>query len=182
VLELKELLDWFHITMKFKNIAVSEFNKDLFERAKWSIWHGDLVGAAFKLTALFGKTKKTKDKKRILKLRNYLINNYYKITNYSERKRDGIIFTSNMAEATVETLINRRCKGKPHMKWSRDGVHPLLQIRAEIESNDWCMNYENYILGAHAKTASFTQIIYASYYSFEQALRLSRTIYNTSHY
>jgi len=150
---IERILDWFHITMKFKNIAVSELNKDLFERAKWSIWHGDLVGAAFKLTELFGKTKKTKDKKRILKLRNYLINNYDKITNYSERKRDGLIFTSNMAEATVETLINRRCKGKQHMKWSRDGVHPLLQIRAEIESNDWCMNYENYILGAHAKTA-----------------------------
>jgi len=150
---IERILDWFHITMKFKNIAVSETNKDLFERAKWSIWHGDLVGAAFKLTELFGKTKNLKNKKRILKLRNYLINNFDKIVNYSERERNNKIFTSNIAECAVESLINQRFKGKQHMRWSREGVHPLLQIRAEIASSEWAVNYENYILGAYAKVA-----------------------------
>jgi hypothetical protein len=39
------------------------------------------------------------------------------------------------------------------MIWSKEGVHPLLQIRVEDASNDWCINYENYILGAYGKTA-----------------------------
>ena len=147
------ILDWFHITMKFENISVSKENDDLFERAKWSLWHGDLVGAVLKLCELYDKTRDLKNKIRIKKLRNYLINNFDKIVDYSERKNAGLVFTSQMAESTVESLINQRCKGKQHMKWSREGVHPLLQIRAEIASNDWCINYENYILGAYAKTA-----------------------------
>lgn len=33
-----------------------------------------------------------------------------------------------MAECTVKSLINQRCKGKQHMRWTREGVHSILQI------------------------------------------------------
>ena len=147
------ILDWFHITMKFENISVSRNNKDIFERARWSLWHGDLVGCVLKLHEVYEKTKDSKNKNRLKKLKYYLVNNFDKIIDYSERKRKGLIFTSQMAESTIESLINQRCKGKQHMKWSRKGVHSLLQIRAETASNDWELNYESYILGAYAKTA-----------------------------
>ena len=139
--------------MKFENISVSKANKDIFERAKWSLWHGDLVGCVLKLHEVYEKTKDTKNKNRLKKLKYYLVRNFDKIVDYSERKRKSLVFTSQIAESTVESLINQRCKGKQHMKWSREGVHPLLQIRAEIASNDWCLNFEKYILGAYAKTA-----------------------------
>lgn len=56
-----------------------------------------------------------------------------------------LIFTSQMAESTVESLINQRCKGQQHMRWSREGLHALLQVRAAICSNDWSAICEQHI-------------------------------------
>ena len=61
-----------------------------------------------------------------------------------------------MAESTVESLINQRCKGHQHMRWTRDGVHKLLQIRAYITSNDWCKGWLNKIMGAMYKSSPLT--------------------------
>ena len=69
--------------------------------------------------------------------KNYIHNNQSKIVNYADRQARGLPFTSNLAESTVESLINQRCKGQQHMRWSRDGLDPILQIRAAIASNDW---------------------------------------------
>lgn len=56
----------------------------------------------------------------------YIENNARFIVNYQKRQEDGLIFTSQMAEYTVEILIHQRCKGKQHMRWSREGLHALL--------------------------------------------------------
>jgi len=37
------------------------------------------------------------------------------------------------------------------MQWSRAGAHPILQIRASIASNEWCLNWEKYVVGAYQK-------------------------------
>ena len=42
------------------------------------------------------------------------------------------VYTSNLAESTVNTLINDRQKGKQKMLWGRDGAHNVLQIRASV--------------------------------------------------
>lgn len=34
----------------------------------------------------------------------------------------------------------------------REGVHPLLQVRASIASNDWCVDWQEKILGAMTNT------------------------------
>ncbi len=39
------------------------------------------------------------------------------------------------------------------MQWSREGVQPILQIRAASSSNDWNKNWEKYILNAYLKAA-----------------------------
>ena len=64
-----------------------------------------------------------------------------------------MVFSSNVAESNVESLINQRCKGKQHMQWSRDGAHPILQIRAAANSKDWGENWEQYVLEAYKKAA-----------------------------
>ena len=79
------------------------------------------------------------------KLNAYIKNNTAKIVNYSERQKNGFVFTSNLAESTVESLINQRCKGQQHMGWSREGLDPILQIRAAIASNDWEQNWRTVI-------------------------------------
>ncbi|WP_250311928.1 hypothetical protein [Rickettsia endosymbiont of Oedothorax gibbosus] len=67
---------------------------------------------------------------------------------YSTRKDQGLIFTSNLAESTVESLINQRCKGQQHMRWSREGLNPILQLRSIIHSNDWSSKWKTAVLNA----------------------------------
>ena len=93
-------------------------------------------------------TPSEKMKDRLTKLQSYLINNKTYLVNYSERYKSGKVIGSSLAESNVESLINKRCKGKQHMKWSREGVHPLLQVRASCASNDWVCFGANYVLNA----------------------------------
>ena len=75
-------------------------------------------------------------------------NNQNKIVDYSKRSNEGLVFTSNLAESTVESLINQRCKGQQHMRWSRDGLNPVLQLRAAIHSDDWSSKWLGAVLNA----------------------------------
>ena len=47
-----------------------------------------------------------------------------------------------------ESLINQRCKGQQHMRWSGEGLEPLLQLRAAIGSNDWDKIWKTAVMNA----------------------------------
>lgn len=133
------ILDWFHVGMKFKNYssAVPEEHKELYDHIKWNLWHGN----ADKALQRFDELKNLIDDRAALtklnKLYIYIENNKAGIVNYEARKNSSLIFTSNLAESTVNTLINERQKGKQKMLWTRDGAHNVLQIRASINSKSW---------------------------------------------
>jgi hypothetical protein len=150
------ILDWFHIAMKFKNIALPKTQKTILEKAKWCLWHGKVDIAVNKLETLIIKIKNPSRINKLSKLKNYLINNKKYIVDYGSRKNNNQPFTSHMAESTVESLINQRCKGHQHMRWTRDGAHKLLQARAYITSNDWCNGWLNKIMGAMYKSSPLT--------------------------
>lgn len=75
------------------------------------------------------------------------------LINYAKRYNSGKIISSSIAESNIETLINKRCKGKQHVKWSRYEVHPLLQIRATGASKDWNYFGSQYALNAVTQSA-----------------------------
>ena len=152
---ITSILDWFHIAMKFQNIGKLKSKRlnELLESAKWSVWHGNTELFNERINELIGQVSNAKLLKKLRKLKQYISNNESKIIDYNARKSQNLIFTSNLAECTVESLINQRCKGKQHMQWSREGVQPILQIRGASASNDWQLNWEKYILGAYQKAA-----------------------------
>jgi hypothetical protein len=142
------ILDWFHLAMKFQNIALPQDLKEKLMRIKWHLWRGDTDNAMVKLDTLLELTTEEKHQDRIQKLKTYINNNKDKIVDYSQREKDELVFTSNLAESTVESLINQRCKGHQHMRWSRDGLNPVLQLRASIHSNDWDNKWKTAVLNA----------------------------------
>ena len=130
------ILDWFHIAMKIENISLPNKLKQKLIRIKWHLWRGNVENALTRLEQLIESAQDQKHCTRIKKFFTYISNNRAKIVNYKVRKKSGLVFTSQLAESTVESLINRRCKGHQHMRWSREGLNPLLQLRAAINSKD----------------------------------------------
>ena len=138
------ILDWFHIAMKFQNISIPEIGKELLQSTKWNLWHNNCDKALERLKELMEIETIAADKPLYLKLSRlstYISNNKDGIVNYEERKNKGLVFTSNLAESAVNTLINERQKGKQKMLWGREGAHNILQIRAAVRSNSWEDNW-----------------------------------------
>lgn len=115
---------------------------------KWYLWRGDVDNAVIRFDEIMNLTKEEKHYDRIQKLSQYVSNNKERIVDYSQREKEGLVFTSNLAESTVESLINQRCKGQQHMRWSREGLNPVLQLRATIHSNDWSDKWRTAVLNA----------------------------------
>lgn len=145
---IERILDWHHIAMKFQNTRLGE--EELNERlsgAKWYLWNGLPEKAIERLQSIRDTLKDDQKKQdKVQMLLTYIENNANFIANYQKRQDAGLIFTSQMAESTVESLINQRCKGQQHMRWSREGLHALLQVRAAVNSDDWndtCINHIN---------------------------------------
>ena len=147
------LLDWFHMSMKFKNVGIPFENKELFERAKWNLWHGKPAESLALLDDLSCLITDSSLITKIEKLRTYINNNQNYIVNYDERKRKGLVFTSNEAEATVNTLINDRQKGKQKMLWTREGAHNVLQIKSSVFSGSWTKDWKKLERKAYKKAA-----------------------------
>jgi hypothetical protein len=104
------------------------------------LWRGNIKHALKRLNQLIELASQEKHISRIKKFMTYIINNTERIVDYRLRKQQKLVFTSNLAESTVESLINRRCKGHQPMRWSREGLNPILQLRAAINSESACSN------------------------------------------
>ena len=143
--------------MKFQNISLSKLLEEKLEKIKWCVWHGLSDDAFDRLNEIIPKITNEKMQSRVIKLKNYLVNNKKHLVNYAERYKNGKLISSSVAESNVESLINQRCKGQKHMKWTREGVHPLLQIRAAIASNDWNIYGDAYVLNATTQAAQRSQ-------------------------
>ena len=145
---IDRILDWFHLSMKIQNIGLPEALKQKLIHIKWHLWRGNSERGLKRLDALIPLCSGI-SAERLKKLKTYITNNATKIINYRERQKQGLPFTSNLAESTVESLINQRCKGQQHMRWSREGLDPILQIRAAIASNDWDQNWRTAVSSIH---------------------------------
>ena len=139
---ITKILDWFHIGKKFKNTqsVIPEELKDNFDKAKWCLWHGDPEKSLSKLEEI--KSGLDDGKRKISTLITYIRSNTKNIVNYQKREAAGLSFTSNIAESTVNNLINTRQKNDGRMQWSREGAHTVLQIRSSVQSKTWENDWE----------------------------------------
>ena len=149
VKKVTRILDWFHLGMKFQNLSLSNAKiQTLAKDAKWYLWRGKSDKALERLEDIKVQVTQPKEKKKITALITYIQSNRHAIVNYEKRQTEGLIFTSQLAESTVESLINQRCKRQQHMRWTRAGLQPLMEIRALIASNDWHYHWEEIVCGA----------------------------------
>ena len=147
--KLECILDWFHIAKKFEPVikSSSKTTSKLLKEVKSSLWAGKIDDALGLLKALKSDTT-NENKSKINGLYLYINSNKEFITNYSSRAKNQLPYTSQVAESTVEHLINDRHKRSQKMQWSRKGAHHVLQIRASMASHQWVLEWQDAIFDA----------------------------------
>jgi hypothetical protein len=109
------------------------------ERLKWSLWHGNLSKARYKIEdieSLIDNFEETYPKfkpllKAVEEFRTYIVNNAHLIPNYGERYRHGEAITTGFVESTVNQVVSKRFCKKQQMQWGKRGAHLLLQTRVK---------------------------------------------------
>lgn len=140
--KIVKILDWFHIRQAYdKAMSALPDYKDELQSSKYKVWHGLKKDSTKKLANLIEVLKQNEVPEtkidKVIFIKNYLTNNSDKIVNYMKRKNKGLPYTSNVAEATVESQINVRFKRKQKMQWSRENAHNVLQLRTTVASDEW---------------------------------------------
>jgi hypothetical protein len=72
---------------------------------------------------------------RCTELRAYIANNTDALIDYGQRYRAGKPVSSSRAESTVNQLVNARMNKRQQMRWSPQGAHRVLQVRAAVLDN-----------------------------------------------
>ena len=109
------------------------------DAAKQELWFGRPSEALTILDDLKSQLTVKQQIKKVINLSNYIEDNKSHIVNYDNRKKEELVFTSHVAESTVEHYASARFKKRQKMQWKRDNVHGILQIRASMISGDWEM-------------------------------------------
>ena len=119
--------------------TLGEEIRDKIERLKWSLWHGNLYKARYKIDdieSLIYNFEETYPKfkpllKAVEEFRTYIMNNAHLIPNYGERYRNGEAIATGFVESTVNQVVSKRFCKKQQMQWSKRGAHLLLQTRVK---------------------------------------------------
>lgn len=135
---ITNILDWFHIAKKFKEreSIISAEQKAAYDKAKWNLWHGRPITAIIRLNQVKELMTDVITLEKLKELIGYIENNEKNIVNYHIRKIKQLPFTSQLAETSVNSVINERQKNKK-MQWTRAGANNILQIRTSMYSNNW---------------------------------------------
>jgi hypothetical protein len=151
------IVDWFHIAMKFRaaQLTAQGMREQLphdweaismrLDRAKWRLWHGRARSAIEAISSLpeFIADRCTTDSvdgstllRNIDKLQTYLESNERYRVNYGRRYRTGLPISSAPAESAVNQLVSARMAKERQMRWSDEGAHALVQVRAAVLNGD----------------------------------------------
>jgi hypothetical protein len=162
--EAEHILDWWHVTQRLT--VLDQYGKglvhcdsvlgasirDKIERLKWSLWHGNLYKAFYKIDdieSLIYNFEETYPKfKQLLQaieeFRTYIRNNAHLIPNYGERYRNGEVITTSFVESTVNQVVSKRFCKRQQMQWSKRGAHLLLQARVKTLDRDWASVFKRW--------------------------------------
>jgi len=136
--EITKVLDWFHIAKKFKEyeFKITDELRPLYDKAKWHLWHGRPSTAIIRLQQVQRSLANKEAGLAINKLIKYIDNNQDAIVNYHMRQNRHLPYSSQLAESSVNSIINERQKNNK-MQWTRNGAHNILQIRTSLFSKKW---------------------------------------------
>jgi len=141
--DITKILDWFHIGKKFKEreSSIPVELRILYNKGKWHLWHGHPKTGIMRLKQLTEKLFDNEAIKKVEELIQYIIHNEDNIVNYHSRRIQKLPYSSQLAESSVNCIINDRQKHKK-MRWGRSGAYNILQIRTSLFSKTWQQDWD----------------------------------------
>lgn len=133
------ILDWFHIAKYFKNVEnkLPKNEIESLQASKKYLWNGEVNLCLLALSAIKENVSRSGGIDKLDGLITYIENNKEHIANYEDRANNGLPYSSQVAESTVEHYASARLKKSQKAQWSRQSAHWILQIRGAVISNEW---------------------------------------------
>ena len=149
------ILDWFHVAMRttqlsqaIKGLAadpplegdspnrIEDCLREL-RRAKAYLWHGSPHRALRTLEDLTWDIGTESPRaialqEKLDEFMNYITTNVEAIPNYADRHRHGEPIATGFVESAVNQVVSKRLVKKQQMRWTPNGAHRLLQVRARV--------------------------------------------------
>lgn len=141
------IMDWFHLSMKFRAAQRSVIGCRLQDgpdwnwvdheitSAKWLTWHGKGRKAVNRLKGVTTALEAWPQHEwstlwwNVHTASGYLRLNEDYLVNYGARYRKGLPISSSIAESAVNEVVSQRMAKKQQMRWSDEGAHCLAQVR-----------------------------------------------------
>lgn len=158
--QVTHILDWFHISMRVRHVEqalTGLLGADLehkgplsyavldVERLRHLIWNGygkeasralsgilQMANNAIWLNGENGRSRIERFGQLARELKSYLDLNQTALIDYGRRYRAGLPIATSRAESTVNSLVNARMNKSRQMRWSPQGAHRVLQVRAAV--------------------------------------------------
>ena len=161
------ILDWFHIAMRTTQLsqAIKGLVADLpvegdspnriedclreLRRAKAYLWHGSPHRALRTLDELTWdigteSPRASALQEKLKEFMNYITSNVASIPNYADRHRHGEPIASGFVESAVNQVVSKRLVKKQQMRWTLQGAHRLLQVRARVLNQQLRADFERW--------------------------------------
>ncbi len=157
---VQPILDWFHLSMRVQHVeqvmrglcalepmllAPLDHTQVDVERLRHLLWNGNhdkacealgrIVSWAKDATMLNQPATEAKARRlvaRCTELRAYIESNEGALIDYGQRYRAGKPISTSRAEGTVNQLVSARMNKRRQMRWSPQGAHRVLQVRAAV--------------------------------------------------
>ena len=157
---VEPILDWFHLSMRVQHVEqvmgglcaveppslapLDQAQIDV-ERLRHLLWNGHHEKACEALgritrwakdaTVLNDPAMEARAKRllaRCTELQAYIETNAGALIDYGQRYRAGKPISTSRAEGTVNQLVSARMNKRQQMRWSPQGAHRVLQVRAAV--------------------------------------------------
>ena len=154
------IIDWFHVAMKIQPMQqiadhIVGNRSTLWERLvaidrhikrlKWKLWYGQVDRALSALERIrldlnfLGQTgdfSAARLHSLGQQLLTYIRSNRTAIVDYGARYRSGRRVATSLAESAADSLVAKRMVKNQQMRWSQNGAHLMLQVRAAVTNGD----------------------------------------------
>jgi hypothetical protein len=157
---VEPVLDWFHLSMRVHHVeqvmgsscaveppslAPLDHAQIDVERLRHLLWNGHhekacealgrITSWAKDATVLNDPAMEARAKRllaRCTELQAYIETNEGALIDYGQRSRTGKPIPTSRAEGTVNQLVSARMNKRQQMRWSPQGAHQVLQVRAAV--------------------------------------------------